>query len=209
MRELKFRGKSLDNSEWYYGDLIRFGGAQILHADGEFSSKIKTDKIQENTIGQFTGLKDNNGNDIYEGDILSFTIFGYNDNDEQHDGEVKYSDDLAEYVVEDINNYGVYLENAFELGWTINQDCEAEIIGNIYDNKELLEEKMNKYTIKKGIAFNGDSQFYKVKIKCPECGKICDAEVENHFPFASYVHECEHCGYMITESEWDSQEKIK
>lgn len=57
---------------------------------------------------------------------------------------------------------------------------------------------------RKGIAFQGESVFVPRKIICPNCGKVCDAEVETNedAPFNSFVHECEHCGHMITESEW-------
>ena len=40
------------------------------------------------------------------------------------------------------------------------------------------------------------------KIKCPECNTIQNAEVELTIPFATYIHECEKCGYIIMESEW-------
>lgn len=44
-----------------------------------------------------------------------------------------------------------------------------------------------------------------VKIQCPQCGKTCDAVIQwwDNFPFASYVHTCEYCGYIITESEFE------
>lgn len=44
-----------------------------------------------------------------------------------------------------------------------------------------------------------------VKIECPNCGKICDAAVidTEGAPFADYTHQCEHCEYWITESEWE------
>lgn len=45
----------------------------------------------------------------------------------------------------------------------------------------------------------------KETIRCPKCSKMCKAIVEwdEDFPFASYVHNCEHCGYIIMESEWN------
>ena len=45
----------------------------------------------------------------------------------------------------------------------------------------------------------------KVKIVCPECEQICNAEITQfgNFPFANYIHVCEHCGYIILESEWE------
>lgn len=50
------------------------------------------------------------------------------------------------------------------------------------------------------------AEIYTEKIICPQCGKVCTAEVERSFPWDLLAHECEHCGYMILESEW---EKIK
>lgn len=47
------------------------------------------------------------------------------------------------------------------------------------------------------------NEFTNVRIKCPECGTIQDAIVEHTFPFSTYVHHCENCGYVIMESEWE------
>lgn len=44
---------------------------------------------------------------------------------------------------------------------------------------------------------------YMQLIRCPECNSRCEAIVEQTLPFYTYVHECEHCGYIITESEWE------
>lgn len=51
----------------------------------------------------------------------------------------------------------------------------------------------------------GDFHEQPVKIQCPNCGMICEAVIQwwDNFPFASYVHTCEHCGYIITESEFE------
>lgn len=40
-------------------------------------------------------------------------------------------------------------------------------------------------------------------IVCPACGKMCKAEVKEDFPFLDFTHICEHCGYIIMESEWE------
>lgn len=42
-------------------------------------------------------------------------------------------------------------------------------------------------------------------IKCPECDTIQDAEIELGFIWATYIHTCKNCKYIIMESEWDSQ----
>lgn len=55
-----------------------------------------------------------------------------------------------------------------------------------------------------------NSKLVAVKILCPECGKICNATEEHgDFPFGVYIHDCEHCGYTIMESEWDVIEDAK
>jgi ribosomal protein S27E len=45
------------------------------------------------------------------------------------------------------------------------------------------------------------------RIRCPECGKEQDAEVQHSCPWPTYIHHCEACGYTIMESEWERVEE--
>ena len=121
MREIKFRGFSVKENKFVYGDFFKkgWGFKNGISAQGETGAW----DIKDGTIGQYTGLKDKNGNEIFEGDIVSY-----------------FRNELAVIVY---RNGGVDIRS---LSW---RDCEPlqrrlgeiEVIGNIYENPELLEEE--------------------------------------------------------------------
>lgn len=114
-RKIKFRGKRISNGEWLFGDLMHdnIGGCYVYPIESE--ELYKENAVLPDTVGQYTGLKDKNGIEIYEGDVL-----------EDKKGCV----------------YGVveWKTRGFDLG-TRYMDCYdnivCEVIGNIYDNPEL------------------------------------------------------------------------
>lgn len=119
MREIKFRGKRLDNGEWVYGDLhIR---TALIHIHSELGGRVI---IYPETVGQFTGLLDKNGKEIYEGDILiEPSIF-----------------DLPRAVFWDHRFMRFGNISPSTCGYIALHDySKPEIIGNIHDNPELLK----------------------------------------------------------------------
>lgn len=133
MRDILFRGKRRNHGEWIYGDLVT---KQNICIANDWHEVIRVD---DETVGQFTGLTDKNGKQIFEGDIVKLTDknnnyewtavveFG-NPNSYYSWGwqlkpitkNVEYNLDILCWV--DIDEFGIF----------------CEVIGNIYDNPELL-----------------------------------------------------------------------
>ena len=119
-RVIKFRGKDYDN-KWHYGSLL------VGVADAFIYSEGKSYKINPFTAGQFTGLKDENNKEIYEGDIVSFEDGSFETGFHDKKGKVVYDDDSACFYFETL--YGFT-----RIGIAIEY---IKIISNIYDSPEL------------------------------------------------------------------------
>jgi len=87
MREIKFRGK-YDKDKWVYGVPVLNGNGQLFMVEGMVGGW----DIDPDTVGQFTGRHDTNEKEVYEGDIISFTVFDHNDHDTQYEGVVTFAD---------------------------------------------------------------------------------------------------------------------
>lgn len=131
MREILFRGKHYKTGKWYYGIPFKnpvsgCEGAyypQIIPEEHGTHQSIYRESVIEETIGQYTGLTDKNGVKIFEGDIVRIGGVNY----------VVIFDTLggcAEFALKDDVPFGFDYANV-----------PMEVVGNIYDNPELLEEE--------------------------------------------------------------------
>lgn len=137
MREIKFRGKRIDNNEWVYGGYMKnINGTYITDTDNFHLRKTyKNYLVCDETIGQFTGLYDKNNTPIYEGDLIKYACGGTEDYVIQEIDEVFFNNEYGTFEIAINKNK----ENSEVLGFwlaDLYEDSFYQVIGNIYDNKE-------------------------------------------------------------------------
>ena len=128
MREINFRGKRVVTGEWVYGGWFRefFRYPRILTENNDYA-------VDPETVGQYTGLKDRDGVDIYEGDIITTDLERPYLIVEYRNGAfmLNCNDGLDDY-------YDIFFETSEEPKEVYKY---GEVIGNIHDNPELMGEK--------------------------------------------------------------------
>ena len=124
MREIKFRGKRLDNGEWLYGSLVILNGRYFIFD--------YVNEVDPTTVGEFTGLKDKNGKEIYEGDVIRSPL----SEDKTRPHRIFYHTGNAAFM-------GALVDRKELCYLRLDQDWiykfGKEVIGNIHDNLELLK----------------------------------------------------------------------
>lgn len=138
-----FRGKTGIGEQWIVGDLMQWDdGTRQISVNDDDGAKSKYTVIPE-TVGQCTGLKDKNGNWIFEGDIIKINSrvasSETRETAETEIGFVKYDMDECEYRITNVNGTIEEYGKNYSLNlWRFKRDTN-EVIGNIHDNPELLE----------------------------------------------------------------------
>lgn len=143
MREIKFRGKDVESGEWRYGSLTTYPDGRceiVVFDDGE----ILDYEVDAQSVGQFTGLVDKNGKEIYEGDIVkNKEVGGYG---WERMGVVRYYDKDCRFGIDitATNKFSTRIlftegECTINDGYcTIKYTNEYEVQGNIHDTPNLL-----------------------------------------------------------------------
>jgi uncharacterized phage protein (TIGR01671 family) len=131
MREILFRGKTLENDKWVRGDYARYnrryGDAFVIEC--YHNDEMFWDEIEPETLGQFTGCYDKNAEKIFEGDIVRLSLPLAKDLIYTTIGKIVYHESCA-FICEVPSKGGEF---------PLSPNFEYEVIGNIYDNPELLE----------------------------------------------------------------------
>lgn len=139
MREIKFRGKTINATRWVYGCLAKVeDDSAVIEFDDELGH-CYSPIVYANTVGQYTGLKDAKGKEIYEGDLLksafSKNVFGVVTwNEKGYFCIIPISLLKDKYRSDnDFAGLGYMLEKKID-----GLSCEFTVIGNIHDNPDLI-----------------------------------------------------------------------
>lgn len=136
MREILFRGKRADNGEWIKGSLLKvtISGKTywLIFTDNfaQFNAEIKAVQhacVDPATVGQYTGLTDKNGVMIFEGDILEHHV----------QGDILVNRGVVEW--DDCDGRWAHQLNTMSPSFCMCNSSAIEVIGNIYDNPELMD----------------------------------------------------------------------
>lgn len=162
-RIIKFRGRNIHTGQWLYGDYHREGKTHYITKPGDFLREYAPIEfiVDGETVGQFVGVTDEHGKEVFEGDVLEadykYDQLGYNggvdpDNDCICYGVVEFDNDALQWVLnihkaeypisKQIEEDGCSLFPLQIFGHEYGYDnCDLKVLGNIHDNPSLISKK--------------------------------------------------------------------
>lgn len=150
MREIKFRGKNIDDGNWIYGTYEYFDENHGYPVQREYRkyhcikhyvfmdfgiAGWEDDEIAVYTLGQYTGLKDWDEKEVFEGDIIQYLYDGCDENDQYI---VEWDEENLQFAFKNTKKEEyMALEDMYDCDYGKHS---IRVIGNIYDNPELIKE---------------------------------------------------------------------
>ena len=140
-REILFRGKEIKTEKWIEGDLLRMGGHSFIFPDPA-PKGFNQYEVDQETVGQFTGVKDKNGKRIFEGDVIE--CLDSFDDPIRHRGEFRPEKGyFALFLIKGGDPWAIKVGNP-DVGYICQSHIDRwsiYIVGNIYDNPDLRKTK--------------------------------------------------------------------
>lgn len=140
-REIIFRGKSIGTGEWLYGHLFNYGLTAPSNVPcisvcvpTSWEEAYSLYAVHPDTIGQYTGLKDKDGNKIFEGDILEYIGKRKDNMNKVYRRKVVFHEGMFALLSKELQAYSALKHHCMEDGrfaWSV--------IGNVHDNPELMK----------------------------------------------------------------------
>lgn len=131
MRQIKFRAQTTANGHWVYGSLIDYG-------DGTLAIRNRKSEpwVQPDTVGQFTGLLDRNGKEVYEGDVVFWLATDMRGRGRGEQGAIFWDKHTMAWAIERdkpcVDGRPCIISRPFD-------KKHLEVVGNIHDNPELMK----------------------------------------------------------------------
>lgn len=131
--EIIFRAKAEHDGQWVEGDLIHYNRPRCEKVTIKEQSGLESDVVEE-TIGQYVGIKDKNGKRIFDGDIIAIGL--------EYPKLIAFRDECAGFCVANISELKAWYTDPYNVPdarWWRDYGKKFEVVGNKYDNPEMLE----------------------------------------------------------------------
>ena len=174
--EILFRAKAEHDGQWVEGDLIHYNRPRCEKVTIKESSGLESD-VAEDTIGQYIGIKDKNGKRIFDGDIIAIGL--------EYPKLVAFKDNRAAFCtanIQDLKREWLYPWGVPADDWWRDFGKKFEVVGNKYDNPEMLEPQWWKEQKCKKSYSNLAQLVLSAGVRYWEDGKLNGVRDENEHP---------------------------